>query len=218
MWHDSWKQRVKWFVDINVWHINVWHDYTRVAVRCSALQREMHIVGHALLLQCVAVCYSVIRRYQRVTYQRVTWLECQCVIPFIWFNVWHYLWCRCVRWRHSERHTAWHDLWCRCVVWFMMQDGSTLQDLFATHGKAHVLQRASLSATHCNTTRHAATHCDTLRHTATHCNTLQHTATKAHVLQCASLSATHCNALQHAVAHYNTLQQKRKSYNLHLAL
>jgi len=31
----------------------------RVAVRCSALQREMHIVGHALLLQCVAVCCSV---------------------------------------------------------------------------------------------------------------------------------------------------------------
>jgi len=59
------------------------------------------------------------------------------------------------------------------------------------------------TATHCNTLQHTAAHCNTLQHTATHCNTLQHTATHCNTLQ---HTATHCNTLHHTAPHCNTLQ------------
>ena len=50
------------------------------------------------------------------------------------------------------------------------------------------------ATTHCKTLQDTATHCNTLQHTATHCNTLQYTETHRITLQ---HTATHRNILQH---------------------
>jgi len=64
-----------------------------------------------------------------------------------------------------------------------------------------------------NTLQHTATHCNTLQHTATHCNTMQHNATHYPTLAVTSdnsrkSAATRCNTLQHTAKQCNTLPYK----------
>jgi len=128
---------------------------TRKRAREKERQGNMtHSCTKWLVLQCVAVCCSVLQREKErerkkdratltemchMTHSCTTWLVLQCVAVC-------------------------------CSVFFSLAP-SPVRGFFISARTHARREQPSLECAH------TATHCNTLQHTATHCNTLQHTAT-----------------------------------------
>jgi len=143
------------------------------------------------VLQCVAVCCSVLQRERKRETEREREPESVRGCDFIQQprTLWSYI--------ESEPHVNLYTGWRRCIACLSCRSLSakTATDFWALLRKMTYKHKASYDSTPpCNmvvtpynnhtyvTLQHTATHCNALQRTATHCNTLQHTA-------------THCNAL-----------------------
>jgi len=137
---------------------------------------------YGCVLQCVAVCCSVLQCVAVCIAVHCSVLQCAAVC------------CSVFQW-HVTSSFSHSRCWCRRTQQRTKQKKTTIKTRLMLSLRR---KRSHITATHCSTLQHTAAHCSTLlytlQHTATHRNAWQHTATHCNALQ---RTATHCNKLQH---------------------
>ena len=136
--------------------------------------------GDAVVLQCVAVCCSVLQGGDAVRRDICVYIYmCICDIytytHIMQICAYVYIYYTSVKTLHGCS-----ELCC-----------SVLQSVAVCCSELRTLR----ISTQRNTLQHTATHCNTLQHTATHCNTLQHTAPHGNTVQHSHVQQRQCTSL-----------------------
>ena len=172
--------RAFWLL-INIYHISR-VIYTIESVLCCSV------------LQCVAVCYSVLQCYYN-NLHTFSFFHISRVICMSESVLCHSV-LQCVA-------VCCGVLQCIAVCWGHMLNVYTLSLSFTSVVSYGFIRTLQLTVTHCNSLQFTAGHYNTLHHTATHCNTLQHvTLSFFHISRTICMnekvyeySEWHCNTL-----------------------